>query len=344
MSFSDRQMEAVIRVGALCSSRSVSAELGHAVLDELRGLVDFAAASLSAFDPSSGHYCTVANAGYDAPLLDYLETGWTTDREFGRIYTRRWPDRMDDVPYDFRATGSYLDHLGPAGFEEGMTTCLFAADGRYTGALNLNVVDRRGISDDARYLIGSMNATLAQTVDLVRSPSWLPMIGAGAWALGVTRDARPVRLADRDPGPLLAREPRLHELASEHLRSARLPTRLLWHDADHGWRSILLVNASADGSGLNIAVIVDEPTKLPHALTARELDVLTLLSSGHTNREIAERLVVSERTVATHIEHLLEKLGRSNRAGLAGMACADGLVRPLCCVGDTVRRRSLSSV
>ncbi len=48
-------------------------------------------------------------------------------------------------------------------------------------------------------------------------------------------------------------------------------------------------------------------------LTAREQQVAALLAEHLTNRQIAERLVVSQRTVATHVEHILEKLGFASR-------------------------------
>jgi len=48
-------------------------------------------------------------------------------------------------------------------------------------------------------------------------------------------------------------------------------------------------------------------------LTERELDVLRLLAQGRTNAHIAQELAVRERTVAFHVENLLEKLGVGNR-------------------------------
>jgi DNA-binding NarL/FixJ family response regulator len=55
-------------------------------------------------------------------------------------------------------------------------------------------------------------------------------------------------------------------------------------------------------------------------LSDRERDVLALLAEGLRNREIAERLVISEATVKTHVRHVLEKLRFRNRAEAAAFA------------------------
>ena len=55
-------------------------------------------------------------------------------------------------------------------------------------------------------------------------------------------------------------------------------------------------------------------------LSPREREVLALLADGLRNREIAERLVVSEATVKTHVRHILEKLRLRNRAEAAAFA------------------------
>jgi DNA-binding NarL/FixJ family response regulator len=52
----------------------------------------------------------------------------------------------------------------------------------------------------------------------------------------------------------------------------------------------------------------------PAGLTLREVDVLRLLARGLSNKEIAQRLVISPKTVGNHIEHIYEKIGASTRA------------------------------
>lgn len=56
------------------------------------------------------------------------------------------------------------------------------------------------------------------------------------------------------------------------------------------------------------------------SLTEAELRVVGLTAEGLTNREIAERLFVSRRIVATHLEHVFQKLGLSNRVRVAAEA------------------------
>jgi DNA-binding NarL/FixJ family response regulator len=55
----------------------------------------------------------------------------------------------------------------------------------------------------------------------------------------------------------------------------------------------------------------------PGGLTRREREIAGLLAEGLTNKEIAARLVISQRTAETHVDHILSKLGMTSRAQVA---------------------------
>jgi DNA-binding NarL/FixJ family response regulator len=71
----------------------------------------------------------------------------------------------------------------------------------------------------------------------------------------------------------------------------------------------------------------DRSTSPLAALSRRELQVLELLTDGLTQAEIAARLVLSPRTVGTHIQHILSKLDVHNRAQAVALALRSGLDR-----------------
>jgi DNA-binding NarL/FixJ family response regulator len=67
-------------------------------------------------------------------------------------------------------------------------------------------------------------------------------------------------------------------------------------------------------------------TGQPERLTDRERQVLNLLAQGSTNREIADRLVISERTAKFHVSSILRKLGADNRTEAVSIAAQHGLI------------------
>jgi HD-GYP domain-containing protein (c-di-GMP phosphodiesterase class II) len=64
----------------------------------------------------------------------------------------------------------------------------------------------------------------------------------------------------------------------------------------------------------------------PAGLTSREMEVLTLLARGLSNKQIAQRLVISPKTAGNHVEHIYTKIGASNRAMASLYAVQHGLL------------------
>jgi DNA-binding NarL/FixJ family response regulator len=62
------------------------------------------------------------------------------------------------------------------------------------------------------------------------------------------------------------------------------------------------------------------------ALTVRELDVLRQIAEGNRNRDIGEKLFITEETVKVHIKHIMEKLGASDRTQAIAIAIRRGII------------------
>ncbi len=62
------------------------------------------------------------------------------------------------------------------------------------------------------------------------------------------------------------------------------------------------------------------------AITAREIEVLQQIAGGNRNRDIAEKLFISEETVKAHIKHIMEKLGASDRTQAVTIAVCRGII------------------
>ena len=62
-------------------------------------------------------------------------------------------------------------------------------------------------------------------------------------------------------------------------------------------------------------------------MTARELEVLRLIQDGYKNKQIADKLSISENTVNFHIKNLVEKLGANDRTHAVTIAVRRGLLQ-----------------
>ena len=114
------------------------------------------------------------------------------------------------------------------------------------------------------------------------------------------------------------REPRPHRPE----RSAEEAAAELRADAKAGRLDTEAVEAALGAAGHRVA----RRREGPFGLTAREVDVLRLLALGLSNKEIAQRLVITPKTVGNHVEHVYAKIGTRSRAGASLFAMQHGLL------------------
>jgi DNA-binding NarL/FixJ family response regulator len=118
------------------------------------------------------------------------------------------------------------------------------------------------------------------------------------------------------------------ELAREFIDSRELSRRGLWQDGTGQWREVRIHRAGVGFRGsIQGAAIAERPCALPYDLTSREIEVLTRVAQGDSNPQIAAALVLSVRTVTTHLEHIFAKLGCDSRTRLTTKVIAEGLSR-----------------
>jgi len=63
------------------------------------------------------------------------------------------------------------------------------------------------------------------------------------------------------------------------------------------------------------------------ALTTREVEVLSQIAGGNRNRDIADKLFITEETVKVHIKHIMEKLGASDRTQAVAIGVRRGIIQ-----------------
>lgn len=87
-----------------------------------------------------------------------------------------------------------------------------------------------------------------------------------------------------------------------------------------------LLHPDATAQLLEEFVTLADSRAKDYGLSNREMEVLQLLAEGNTNKEIAKALWISEQTVKTHVSHLFNKLGTSDRTETVAKALRNGLV------------------
>ncbi|WP_424533962.1 response regulator transcription factor [Sphaerisporangium viridialbum] len=317
ITLSARHLHAFTEVGFQVAGGSGA----HGAMTALRKIIPVEAYEFVAFDPATGCHRSLLSSGYARVDADAAE-------EYARLdpYRRAMATR---VPLPMGSPGTelyYRRHLEPYGWRSGLTAPLFVTEGRYTGLLHVN--SREALPPETTTVISAVSSALAHVTDLTRcviDPLGLP---PGFHAVAFERGGRRRAVAGWPTSEAVEREPIMAELARDFIDSRELSRRGLWLDSSGQWREVRVHRAGVGFHGaIQGAVIAERPCALPYDLTAREIEVLTRVALGDSNPQIAAVLVLSVRTVTTHLEHIFAKLGCDSRTRLTTKVLAEGLCR-----------------
>lgn len=132
---------------------------------------------------------------------------------------------------------------------------------------------------------------------------------------------------DASGAELLESRPELLAIAQSLIRTGRDVLRFCEVEDPRTWLMVRMeVDSDHVGSARVLITAVRQPP--PFDLSPRELDVVSLVTAGLNNGNIAAILEISPRTVTKHVENILRKTGQWTRTGLAALALELGILRP----------------
>jgi DNA-binding CsgD family transcriptional regulator len=311
------------------------------MLTVLRRLVLFDGAWLALTDPHHPRYVTAAAADLaDSTLAFFTSPQQARDIETTGTDRAAPPLSPSDLPFPVEELPGWAECLIPAGYREGLAVALFAPGGRHVGFLATLSGDSGTPAPEVRRALARLAPVLARGVDPVRSLATTARLVRNAHAgVVISADGSAEPLPGMDGHPVLAAGSPALAAACVQLTAGLVHRSFLWpvggRHAPGGHLRITALTPPADLPLHLAGVVLVSPADDLNGLTPRELEVLGLLVDGRSNREIARALVVAQRTVAAHIEHILVKLVtptrtlaavRAERAGLY-VPCLPGLTR-----------------
>ena len=307
-------------------------ERAAALLEPLRRVIPFEGAWIGLLDPERGAHLSLVQYGYDDRTRAYLD-GPRTLSEIERAgMQRREPARLRDLPFPVAESLIWTEYLWPAGFRDALWVPFFRPDGRYLGLLALHSDASGRFTDTDAELLGVLAPIVGAAVDPMRALSVVARVVGDATAGAVlTRAGEPLPLPGLATHALLAAGSALLLVATAQLAGQAMSFFLCPYRAPNVPGRLVRVGVLAvplDLPDYLAAIVLISPAVDLHRLTPRELEIIGLLAEGWPNARIAATLVIAERTVATHLEHILAKLDVTTRAAAATLALRLGLYIP----------------
>lgn len=276
---------------------------------------------------------------YARPVSRHLGGEFLHSAHGRLVLESRDPLRIEADTHDFRGTTHFHDVLQPAGYDDGISLALRSPDDVVVGIVHLSACSADDLRTETLAALPAIGRVLARVTEVasctVRDVTLPPEYAV----VRVDAQGRVRPVVGRDPLHLDLDDDVLailHDILSTGVRFAGF-----LHQQD-GRLVEVRVHAPEGRSTVHQPyVVATRPAESTLGLTMRQLEVLTAVATGAGNREIAEELFLTQRTVAAHVEAILTRLDAPSRAGAAAKATAAGVLLPS---GRPDSVRSLSAV
>jgi DNA-binding CsgD family transcriptional regulator len=317
---------AVSRIAAVTASAEPVRDQAEEILDVVHRIFPFEAAIVSCVDAvHSSRSHALASRGYSAEFTEYLVgEDWHAEcvAPFG-VPRNGWPCREADLPVDPMSLDGIIKGRA-LNLNEGLLSGLVNSAGRHTGFLMLSWSENIAPSEETCAVIGQIAEAMANMIDPLRSARYLAStLDADTSAAALLGDSTIVPLRGAALPSFLSSEAFLPVIVEENLHGHD-GNGFLWPAPGGGWYMCRAYRCDDD-----VTVCLSREVDDVHGLTPRELEVLGALVDGCSNAEIAARLWITTRTARAHVEHILQKLEVTTRAGAVGRAVGEGLRLPM---------------
>jgi DNA-binding CsgD family transcriptional regulator len=317
----------------IAASTAPLRERAQGLLQTLDRFVPSEAAWLALSDPRSNHYAAVSSTGLDQSVVDYLDRPAVAQEiQLTGLNRNRPPVSVADLPVPADELPTWTECLAPAGFREGLGVALFEPGGHHVGILGLLFSSGEPPSAAMRDRLAQLSPVIARGLSPMRSLLSTARIVQGATAgAALLQDGTTYPLPGLEDHALLVAESPVVEIARATLLAGQVYRSFMWPardgcgDTDHVRMTVL---AATGLPNFMVGALLVAPGVDCRGLTPRELQVLGLLVDGRSNQQIAKRLAVAPRTVAAHMEHVLDKLGAPTRTLAAVRAEREGCYVP----------------
>ena len=233
-----------------------------------------------------------------------------------------WLTLSDPASHAYATVGSAPGRRG------GLEVPLCDPGGPYVGMLSLLSAHDEPPSPALRERLGQLAPLIARGVSPMRSLRATASLVTGATAgVVLVSDGATYPLPGLRDHPLLGRDAQVVDVARRMLQAGQVYRTFMWPADDGpgltGHARMTVLAAHEVPSSVQGTLLVT-PEADCRGLTPRELEVLGLVVEGRSNQQIARRLSVALRTVASHMEHILHKLEVPTRTLAAVRAEREG--------------------